>query len=66
MAPDTAPRRDVVFGSYKTPIQNACKHMGIKLTSDRSSQKNMIQERVGLERGAYLAARWIGSHGIPV
>ena len=63
---DTAPQSDVVIGSHKIPIQNVCKHMGIKLTGDRHSQKNIIQERVGLGRSALLAARGIGSHDIPV
>ena len=63
---DIRPSLNVRFGKdILKPVQ-MCKHMGIKLYSDKKLVKSIFEERIGSAKRVMYAAKGLGSQSIPV
>ena len=63
---DTAPSIDVKLGDRILQQVNSYKHMGITLCNDAALERLSYAESIGEARSSLLAARGIGSSGVPV
>ena len=57
---------NIVMNDNVLEVTSAAKHMGVKLCTDKKSEKLAIDERIGGARTALLAARGMGNNFSPV
>ena len=63
---DTVPSIDLKLGDRILQQVKSYKHMGITLSNDAALERQSYAESIGEARSSLLAARWIGSSGVPV
>ena len=63
---DTQPSLEVTFGGDILKPVEICKHMGIKLYTNRNQVKCIYEDRIGLAKRVMFTAKGIGSQSIPV